>query len=151
MDHTINECQDYAISLRNKGYNCGQCVLMAFSKHFGINEKYAARIASPYGTGFSGAGELCGALSVLAIAEGFISGGSEPQDKVKAMSATKILYDKFKAENDGKVLCRDLKSGEPVRTCPELIKQAIRIFFESHPELLEPRPLINQIIKDFNS
>ncbi len=151
MDQTINECQDYAISLRNKGYNCAQCVLMAFSKHFGLNEKYAARIASPYGSGFSGSGELCGALSVLAIAEGFVLGGPEPQDKAKAMMATKKLYDRFKEENDGRVLCRDLKNIEDVKKCPNLIRQAIRIFFESHPELLESESLIDQIIKDLNS
>lgn len=151
MDHTIEEYQDYAISLRNKGYNCGQCVLMAFSKRFGMNEKYAARLSAPFGMGFSGSGELCGALSVLAIAEGFIQGGPDPQDKAKPMWATKKLYDRFKEENGGKVLCRELKTKDATKNCPELIRQAIRLFFEEHPDLLESHSLIDQIIKALNS
>ena len=135
--NSIESCQDYAIELRQKGYNCAQCVLMTISRQTGNDEDLASRLSAAYGGGFSGTGEMCGALSILGMAEGLISKASTTQDKVTAMKCTKALYQRFKDENDGRVLCRELKGKENARQCPDLIKQAIRIFFEQHPELLQ--------------
>lgn len=130
----ITECQDYAINLRNKGYNCAQCVLMSLSKHIGIDEKLAARISAAYGSGFGGSGQMCGAISVLGIAEGLMIPGSEPHDKADAMWRIKDLLEKFKEQNDGRFLCPELKSKEYYKICPDLIKECIELFLKEHPQ-----------------
>lgn len=147
----ITKSQDYAISLRNRGYNCAQCVLMALSDNIGIDEKFAARIAAAYGTGFGGAGYMCGVMSILGVAEGLMTKGSEPQDKSEAMWRTKALLEKFKEENDGRFLCRDLKGKEDTRKCPDLKKQSIRMFLEEHPDSAKPKGLFAEIKKALKS
>ncbi len=130
----ITECQDYAICLRNKGYNCAQCVLMSLSKHIGIDEKLAARISAAYGTGFGGSGQMCGAISVLGIAEGLMTPGSKPHDKANAMWRISDLLKKFKEQNNGRFLCPDLKGKEDAKKCPDLIKEGIELFLKEHPQ-----------------
>lgn len=141
----IKKCQDYAISLRNRGYNCAQCVLMSLSKHIGIDEKLAARMSAAYGTGFGGCGYMCGVMSILGLAEGMMTPGSEPHDKADAMWRTKAMLEKFKEENGDRFLCRDLKGKEDTRNCPDLIKLAIQMFLEEHPEGVRPKGLFAQI------
>lgn len=147
----ITKCQDYAISLRNRGYNCAQCVLMSLSGHLGIDEKLAARISAAYGTGFGGSGYMCGVMSILGVAEGLMTKGSQPQDKAEAMWRTKDLLERFKEENGGRFLCRDLKGKEDARKCPDLIKQAIQMFLEQHPDPTERDGFFAQIKKALSS
>lgn len=142
----IKEMQDHAIDLRNRGYNCAQCVLMALSKHIGIDEKFAARISAAYGTGFGGSGQMCGAISVLGIAEGLMTPGSEPHDKADAMWRIKDLFDKFKEENNDRFLCPDLKGKEDTRKCPDLIKEAIELFMKEHPNPAKRKGLLERML-----
>lgn len=149
--HNIEKCQDYAISLRNRGYNCAQCVLMSLSKHIGLDEDLAARISAAYGTGFGGTGKMCGVMSILGVAEGMMTPGSEPQDKSAAMWRVKELLEKFTEENQDRYLCCELKGKEDARKCPDLIKQSIRLFLEEHPEPAAPRGLMAKIRRALNS
>lgn len=135
----ITKTQEYAISLRNRGYNCAQCVLMSLSKHIGLNEDFAARISAAYGTGFGGTGRMCGVLSILGVAEGLYTPGAEPQDKSAAMWRTKDILEKFTEENGGDFLCSELKGKDAAKKCPDLIKDAIRIFLDEHPEPVPAR------------
>lgn len=137
LSKEIKKCQDHAIELRNKGYGCAQCVLMALSGKVNLQEKQAARIAAAFNSGFSNSGNMCGAIAILGVAEGLLSKGYGPEDKSKVMWNTKDLLDKFKKENKDRCLCPELKGKEDTRKCPDLIKQAIEIFFEAHPELAE--------------
>lgn len=136
MNQAITESQEYAVSLRGKGYSCSQCVLMALSGYLGLDEKLAARISAAYGTGFGGSGLMCGAMSILGVAEGMLTKGEEPVEKIDAMKRTRTLLDRFKEINDGRFLCKDLKTKEPVRKCPDLIKEGVEIFLRQHPELV---------------
>ncbi|MDE6697225.1 MAG: C-GCAxxG-C-C family protein [Muribaculaceae bacterium] len=131
----IEKSQNHAIELRNQGYGCAQCVLMALSDKLGLQEKQAAKMGAAYGTGFAGSGGICGVISILGIAEGLLSKGYGPEDKSKVMWNTKAMLDRFSKENGDRSLCCDLKGKEDTRKCPELIKQGIEIFLESHPEL----------------
>ncbi len=135
----LKKCQDHAIELRNRGYGCAQCVLMALSSYIGLPEKQAARIAAAYNSGFSSSGNMCGAISILGVAEGLLSEGYGPEDKSKIMWNTKDLLDKFTKDNQDRYLCPDLKGKEDARKCPDLIKQAIELFFESHPEIAQEK------------
>lgn len=122
--------------LRSEGYSCSQCVLMALSDKLGLDEQTAMRLSSAYGAGFAGTGGICGALSILGAAQGMITDVHAPADKVKAMRATRELYDRFKDENKGRTLCCDLKGKEDARTCEELVLQAVRIFLEENGDAL---------------
>lgn len=133
----IKKCQDHAIDLRNRGYGCAQCVLMSLADKLGFQEKQAAKIAAAYNMGFSGSGNMCGAISILGVAEGLLSKGYGPEDKSKVMWNTKDLLDKFSKANNNRYLCRDLKGKDDAKKCPDLIKEGIQIFFEAHPELAE--------------
>ena len=135
----IQKCQDHAIELRNQGYGCAQCVLMALSDKIGLQEKQAARMAAAYGSGFAGSGGICGVISILGIAEGLLIGGYGPEDKSKAIWNTKELLDKFKAANNDRHLCRDLKGKEDTKKCPDLIKEGIELFLKAHPELADQK------------
>ena len=132
----IKKCQDHAIERRNEGYGCAQCVLMALSDKIDLSEKQAARMGAAYGTGFAGTGGICGVISILGIAEGLLSKGYGPEDKAKVIWNTKALFDRFSKENGDRYLCCDLKGKEDTRKCPDLIKQAIELFLEAHPELI---------------
>ncbi len=148
----IKECQDYAIELRGKGYNCAQCVLISLANKIDLSEKQAARLGAAYGTGFAGSGGLCGAISILGIAEGLLSKGYAPEDKANVMWNTKALLDRFTAENDGRNLCCELKGKENTRKCPDLIKQGIQIFLESHPaQAHHHKGLLSEIREALNS
>lgn len=148
----IKKCQDHAIELRNQGYGCAQCVLMSLADRLGLQEKQAAKIAAAYNMGFAGSGNMCGAISILGVAEGLLSKGYGPEDKSKVMWNTKDLLDKFAKENNGRYLCRDLKGKEDAKKCPDLIKDGIRIFFEAHPELAQQsHGLFSEIRKALNS
>lgn len=145
QEKDIIKTQDYAISLRNKGYNCAQCVLMSLSKHLDIDEKLAARISAAYGTGFGGAGLMCGVMSILGVAEGLMVKGSDPHDKSEPMWKSKALLEKFQEQNNGRFLCRDLKGKDPAKKCPDLIKEAIRMFLEEHQNDFKPKGLFAEI------
>ncbi len=141
LSKEITKTQDYAIRLRNKGYNCAQCVLMSLSHNLDIKEDFAARISAAYGVGFGGAGEMCGAVAILGVAEGLMTKGADPQDKSEVMWRSKALLEKFSENNNGRRLCRDLKGKDPAKKCPDLIKEAIELFMQQHPDVIEPKGL----------
>ena len=137
INKVIAKCQEHAIDLRNQGYGCAQCVLMALSDRIGLKESQAARIGAAFGTGFAGSGGICGVISILGVAEGMLSEGFEPEDKAKVIWNTKALLDKFKASNNDRFLCRDLKGKEDSKKCPDLIKEAVELFIMAHPEIID--------------
>ena len=137
IDKEIKKCQDHAIERRNEGYGCAQCVLMALSDKIGLKESQAARIGAAFGTGFAGTGGICGVISILGVAEGLLSKGYGPEDKAKVIWNTKALLDKFKDANNDRFLCRDLKGKEDAKKCPDLIKEAVELFIQAHPEIAD--------------
>lgn len=130
---------DYSIELRNQGYGCAQCVLMALAPKIGLDERSAARMAAAYNSGFAGSGGICGAISILGLAEGLLIDGYGPEDKAKAIWNTKALLEKFEAANNGRSLCRELKGKEDTKKCPDLIKEGVKIFLDAHPDLKDKK------------
>lgn len=116
------------MELRRQGYNCAQCVLMAFDDVTGLTPEASAQAALALGGGVGGSGNICGALTGAAVAEGFTHKGA-PSDKAASYSRTQRIVDRFKTEN-GHVDCRDLKGANPPRPCNDLIKDAVRILHE---------------------
>ena len=99
------------------GYNCCQAVLLAFSDIFGIEEKTIATIASGFGGGMARMREVCGTVSAIGMAAGFISPAIRPKDMAERTANYALVQElagEFRKEN-GSIICRELL-GLPART-----------------------------------
>ena len=92
------------------GYNCCQCLILAFEDVIDIDIQQALKIASPFGGGMGRLREVCGSVSGMFMVLGYILGYNEPED----YEGKKILYahiqelaHRYEAEN-GSIICRDL-------------------------------------------
>jgi C_GCAxxG_C_C family probable redox protein len=109
--------QDRAEELFRKGYNCSQSVFAAFADVLGMSVEEAAKIASPFGAGFGKLREVCGAVSGMTLAAGYLKGYDDPAD----YESKKELYRLIQRmcadfeESRGTIICRELlglKKGE---------------------------------------
>lgn len=92
------------------GYNCSQCLILAFEDLITIDLKTALQIASPFGGGMGRLREVCGSVSGMFMVLGYILGYDEPDD----YEGKKVLYEhiqelarRYEAAN-GSIICRDL-------------------------------------------
>lgn len=61
-----------------KGYNCSQCVVVAFAAEMGLTEAQALKMASGFGGGFGRMREVCGAFSGITLVFGALYGNTDP-------------------------------------------------------------------------
>lgn len=128
------------------GYNCCQAVMLAFSDIFGIDGTTAATIASGFGGGMARMREVCGTVTAMGMAAGFMSPAIRPKDmkeRTANYALVQELADEFRKEN-GSIICRELlgitakKEESPApsqrtpeyyrkRPCPELVACSARI------------------------
>lgn len=92
------------------GYNCSQCMILAFEDIISIDLDTALKIASPFGGGMGRLREVCGSVSGMFMILGYILGYSEPEN----YDEKKVLYGhiqelahRYEKEN-GSIICRDL-------------------------------------------
>ncbi len=108
---------DKAEELFRKGYNCSQSVFAAFADVLGMSVEEAAKIASPFGAGFGKLREVCGAVSGMTLAAGYLKGYDDPADYGSKKELYKLIQ-KMCAEFEeqkGTIICRELlglKKGE---------------------------------------
>lgn len=104
----MNRCE-LAAQYHQKGYNCCQSVLMAFSDVTGLSEQESRNIGAGFGAG-AGTGELCGAVSGAVMVLGLLT-PVDPSDPVgskkRTMGLSKELQGKFR-ETFGALRCQDL-------------------------------------------
>ncbi|MCM1441711.1 MAG: C-GCAxxG-C-C family protein [Roseburia sp.] len=117
--------EDYAKKLHADGYSCSQCVLMALSDELGIDQDTAAKLGAGMGAGLA-IGEICGAASAMAIAEGLRQNDTTANSKLKVMPDVGKLMKEFARPFNGHIRCRDLK-GKCGISCNELIIRAIQL------------------------
>lgn len=101
---------DKAEELFRKGYNCCQSVFAAFADELGMSVEEAAKIASPFGAGFGKLREVCGAVSGMTLAAGYLKGYDDPAD-YESKKALYALIQKMCAEFEeqkGTIICREL-------------------------------------------
>ena len=101
---------DKAEELFRKGYNCSQSVFAAFADELGMSVEEAAKIASPFGAGFGKLREVCGAVSGMTLAAGYLKGYDDPAD-YESKKALYALIQKMCAEFEeqkGTIICREL-------------------------------------------
>lgn len=123
--------------LFHEGYNCAQAVLVAFDDVTGLDERTAARIASPFGAGMGRLREVCGAFSGALMVLGLQQGPSQPGDmeaKRHVYADVQELAEKFRGRH-GTIVCGELlglrpKPGAPAGgkphkpPCPVLVHTA---------------------------
>ena len=92
------------------GYNCSQCLMLAFEDLLTIDLDTALKIASPFGGGMGRLREVCGSVSGMFMVLGFIYGYNDPKD----YEGKKTLYEHIQElarryeEANGSIICRDL-------------------------------------------
>lgn len=104
---------EIANNYHDKGYNCCQSVLAAFSDKLEIPEDTALRLGAGFGSG-AGTGELCGALTGGIMALDLIAGGDMGDaqgSKRRAMARSKALQQRF-FDRFGALRCRELLRNE---------------------------------------
>lgn len=92
------------------GYNCSQCMMLAFEDYLTIDIETALKIASPFGGGMGRLREVCGSVSGMFMVFGFLKGYHQPND----YDGKKELYEHIQElarryeEANGSIICRDL-------------------------------------------
>ena len=152
-DGAVSRYGDAAYEAFFKGYNCSQCVALAFAKEMKMTEEQALKMASGFGGGFGRLREVCGGFSGITLVLGVLYGSADPAKKTALYTDVQALAAEYKARNGGSsIICRELlglqkAEGSPVasprtpeyyknRPCPELVRLAADImaeYIEQHP------------------
>jgi len=135
MEKRINRAKE----LFNKGYNCSQSVFVAFSALYGLDEETALKLSMPFGGGYAGTRDICGAVSAMAMIAGLETGTVKPKDKEgkqNCYNCTQMLMSKF-TEEHGSILCKHLLgleiSATPInrKDCCEYVSFCARLVAEN--------------------
>lgn len=110
---------------KGEGYNCAQCIFMAFSDIHKLDEQTALKLSCGLGGGVGGQRQICGAVSIMASLLG-LTGYETPADKPALYKAIRECCEKFEEKN-GSVICSELKSSTSKKTCMAYIDDAIEI------------------------
>lgn len=118
-----------ARSLKLEGYNCCQCVVMAFDDLLGMADDEIAKVTVAFGGGFGGShNQLCGTVSAIGIVSA-ASGFSTPADKKLVYGGVTALSDRFRDIN-GSIICKELLASRK-KPCMGLIEDAVTVLHES--------------------
>ena len=115
---TLEQRIEIANRMRNKGYNCSQCVAMAFPDIHNLPDEIMAKLSIGFG---GGVGDL---LDECPGVFGKRHGGAK--DKITVYPRVSNLSEIFKSKH-GSIICRELKGMTPPRPCNELILSGIEI------------------------
>ena len=95
---------------KEKGYNCCQAVVLAYSDVFGLSDETAAALSSGFGGGMGRMREVCGSVSGMVLLAGLLKPATDPSDKAARTGNYALVQEvagEFKAIN-GSIICRDL-------------------------------------------
>ena len=112
MEAMTNE-ERAAANFAEKGFNCTQSVLCAYSDALGLDERTALRVAAPFGGGGGRQREMCGTVSGALMVLGMLHAPDDPTD----IQAKALLYKRVQAfcarfrEENGSTVCRELLGG----------------------------------------
>ena len=108
---------EQALALHDRGANCAQAVLGAFSENLGLDRESAMRVATGFGGGMGRLAGTCGAVTGAFMALGLARGMRRPEE-AEAKEAAYGLVREFArrfTERNGALACRDLL-GEDIGT-----------------------------------
>lgn len=127
--------KELAIAYHDKGYNCAQAVICAFSEELGVSEEILFKAAEGFGLGMGCMNGTCGAVSGAVMAAGFKNSTGNfdgPKSKLDTYKLSKQILESFEEKN-GSVTCRELKgvdTGTVLRSCPGCIEDAVDLVNE---------------------
>lgn len=140
-----------AMEYHEKGFNCAQSVLEAFSDMVGLSREQRLGVATGLGGGFR-TGSICGAISGAVLVLGLLyphATENDPERKAYTAKLTKELVRRFTEQFNGLLNCRDLlqdktlpKRKEVValgsqQHCSNMIVTAVAILYDYLEELNE--------------
>ena len=130
-----------AMEFHEKGLNCGQAVLLAFTDVTGLTEQQSMAVASGFGGGMR-CGGVCGVVSAAAVVLGMAYPATlenGPEGKKRSTQLTQEFQRRF-TERFRKLDCRDLLAEKDIAGTPaaqELgVTQHCRLLVVSGAELL---------------
>ena len=92
-----------------KGYNCAQCVAIAFAPVMHMTESQAARMSSGFGGGFGRLREVCGAFSGITFVLSTLYGSDDPAQKTATYTEVQALAAEYRRRNGkNSIVCREL-------------------------------------------
>jgi len=118
--------REIANTLHEKGYNCAQSVVCAFSEELGVDKALLFRLTEGLGLGMGCTKGVCGALSAAVAAAGLKSSTAQldnPTSKAATYDVAKAFTEEFE-ERAGSIICKELKginARTPLCSCPECI------------------------------
>ena len=121
-DLTTEQKGELACSLRGKGCNCCQAVIMAFKDELNMSEQDIKKMGAAFGGGMATMDATCGALIGAGIALGLL----KYEDKPIRGNAKQLITD-FKDMSKA-TSCRDLKgidTGIMLTSCEDCMKNAV--------------------------
>lgn len=128
---TLEERKQKALDLHRSGYNCAQSVTLTFADLMEAGETVVANATQALGGGIGAMGETCGVVTGMAVAVGLIERASVA-DKPKTYKAMKELGNGFRAINDGRILCRELKRPGASKSCDALIAEGVELLYKRY-------------------
>lgn len=127
--------KELAIAYHDKGYNCAQAVICAFSEELDVSEEILFKAAEGFGLGMGCMNGTCGAVSGAVMAAGFKNSTGNfdgPKSKLDTYKLSKQILESFEEKN-GSVTCRELKgvdTGTVLRSCSGCIEDAVDLVSE---------------------
>lgn len=101
---------DDAVKMFDEGFVCSQAVFAAFADEYGLEKKFALKIANAFGGGIARNQEICGAVTGAIMLISLKHGKTESCDSAsheKTYELVNKFIDKF-TEKNGSINCFDL-------------------------------------------
>ena len=122
------EVKEKALRYFMTGYNCAESIVKASLEKLNIKNREIEMIATPFGRGIAGFGDICGAASGALLVIGLLYGEVEKnKDRTKCYLLSKQFMDEFE-KRISEVDCNKIKKkGIP---CTRCIETSIDILFD---------------------
>ncbi len=118
-----------ALENNKNGYNCAQAVACAFADKTDFTEDELFKLSEAFGGGMGGTQGVCGAVSAMVFFAGLKESlgisGLPQTNKIKSYASAREMMAEFESQNQT-IICETLKA-KKLRSCPELIEDAVRI------------------------
>ena len=128
-DITLDMRLEKARELRKQGYNCSQCVFMAFDDVHELPTEIAAAFSVGLGSGVGGQRQVCGTVSAMTMLLGR-KYYEAPQNKATMYKRVQECSARF-ANSNGSIVCGELLADRPNRKpCMAYIEDSVGILHE---------------------
>lgn len=106
----MSKVEKAVISFKN-GYSCSMAIFSTYAPEFGVDEKIALRISSPFGAGMARMGETCGAVTGAFMVLGMLNhakpGDSREAIKERLYSCVRYFANEFKSRYKS-IKCKEI-------------------------------------------